>query len=123
VRLHFPQAVADIVLTWAADTRENEARVTGTTGSIDIRGDTLILRADGREEHHRWPPALSDGSQHPDWFGPVVDEFIARVLGRAPGSRNLDEAAVCIAVEAAARESSRRGGAVLPLTAPAGAAG
>jgi predicted dehydrogenase len=123
VRLHFPQAVADIVLTWAADTRENEARVTGTAGSIDIRGDTLILRADGREEHHRWPPALSDGSQHPDWFGPVVDEFIARVLGRAPGSRNLDEAAVCIAVEAAARESSRRGGAVLPLTAPAGAAG
>jgi predicted dehydrogenase len=123
VRLQFPDAVADIVLTWAAETRENQAHVIGTTGRIDIEGDTAVLRVDGREERHRRPPALSDGSQHPDWFGPVADEFIARLLGQDPGSRNLDEAAVCIAVECGARESSRRGGALLPLAARVGSAG
>lgn len=123
LRLHFPDAVADIVLTWAAETRENQARVIGTAGCIDLEGDTLVLRVDGREDRRRWPPPLSDGSQHPDWFTPVTDEFIARVLGRDPGSRNLDEAAVCIAVEGGARESSRRGGATLPLAARVGSAG
>lgn len=122
VRLYFPDAVADIVLTWAAETRENQARVIGTEGRIDIEGDTVVLRAGGREERHRRPPPLSDGSQHPDWFGPVADEFLARVLGgpdgrNVPADRNLEEAAVCIAVEAGARESSRRGGATLPLAA------
>ena len=123
VRLQFPDAVADIVLTWAAETRENQAHVIGTTGRIDIEGDTVVLRVDGREERHRRPPALSDGSQHPDWFGPVTDEFIARVLGQDPSSRNLDEAAVCIAVECGARESSRRGGMLFPLAARVGSAG
>jgi predicted dehydrogenase len=123
VRLQFPDAVADIVLTWAAETRENQAHVIGAAGRIDIEDDTVVLRADGREERHRRPPALSDGSQHPDWFGPVTDEFIARVLGQDPSSRNLDEAAVCIAVECGARESSRRGGMLFPLAARVGSAG
>lgn len=123
IRLQFPDAVADIVLTWAADTRENQARVIGTAGRLDIVGDTVVLHAAGREERHSHPPALSDGSQHPDWFGPVVDEFIARARGRDASHRNLDEAAVCIAVECGARESSRRGGALLPLAAPVGSAG
>jgi predicted dehydrogenase len=124
LRLHFADAVADVTLTWAAETRENQARVVGTAGRIDIEGDTVVLRAGGREERQRRPPPLSDGSQHPDWFGPVADEFLGRVLGTSPaGDRNLEEAAVCIAVEAGARESSRRGGAILPLAARVGSAG
>lgn len=112
VRLHFPDAVADIVLTWAADTRSNHARVIGTAGRIEIEGDTLILTAGGREERRRYPPPLSDGSAHPDWFAAIAGEFTGLVRdGAAPGSSgNLDEAAVCIAVEAGARESSRAGG-------------
>jgi predicted dehydrogenase len=123
VRLHFPEAVADILLTWAAETRENEARVVGSAGCIDIEDDMVVLRAAGREERHRHPPALSAGSQHPDWFGPVADEFVARARGRDAGPQNLEEAAVCIAVEAGARESSRRGGATLPLAARVESAG
>lgn len=122
VRLHFPDAVADIVLTWAAETRENEARVIGSAGRIEIEDDTLVIVAGGHEERRQCPPALSDGSQHPDWFTPVADEFTARILDRDPDDaagpgrhRNLDEAAVCIAVECGARESSRRGGERLPL--------
>jgi predicted dehydrogenase len=125
VRLDFPDARADIVLTWAASTRENRARVLGTAGRIEIEDDTLVIVADGREERRPYPPALSNGSQHPDWFAPVADEFVARVRGaRGAGAANphanLDEAAVCIAVECGARESSRRGGERLPLTAAPG---
>lgn len=123
VRLHFPDAIADIVLTWAADTRENHARVIGTAGRIDIEDDTLVLTADGREERRRYPPPLSDGSAHPDWFTAVADEFITRVRDAAAreSSANLEEAAVCIAVECGARESSRARGERRAL--PAGAVG
>jgi predicted dehydrogenase len=119
VRLHFARATADVLLTWAADTRENRVRVTGTAGRLEIEGDTLVVTAQGREERRQCPPPLSDGSQHPDWFTAVADEFLARLDtagGRAP-SPNLDEAAVCVAIECGARESSRRGGERLALTA------
>ncbi|HEY7251459.1 MAG TPA: Gfo/Idh/MocA family oxidoreductase [Methylomirabilota bacterium] len=121
VRLHFPDAVADIVLTWAAETRENHARVIGTAGRIEIEDDTLVLTADGRAERRRYPPPLSDGSAHPDWFSAIADEFIARVRDRGAreSSANLDEAAVCIAVEHGARESSRGGGERRTLSAGA----
>jgi len=125
VRLHFRQAVADVVLTWAADSRANRAWVIGTAGRIDIEDDTLVITAEGREERRPCPPALSDGSQHPDWFTAVADEFLARVgAGGGPASSsNLDEAAVCVAIECLARESSRHGGERLVLAArPAGAA-
>ena len=116
LRLHFTRAVADIVLTWAADSRENRAWVIGTAGRIDIEDDTLVIRAEGREERRPCPPALSDGSQHPDWFIAVADEFLARLEARpAAPSPNLDEAAVCVAIECLARESSRRGGERLAL--------
>jgi len=131
LRLHFRQAVADVVLTWAADSRENRARVIGTAGRIDIEDDTLVVTAEGREERRPCPPALSDGSQHPDWFTAVADEFLARVEARADraASANLEEAAVCVAIECLARESSRRGGERLAFRglpsspARAGAAG
>ena len=93
------------------------------TTPLVLEDDTVVVRADGREERHRHPPAQSDGSQHPDWFGPVTDEFMARVQGQDSSRRNLDEAAVCIAVECGARESSRRGGAAFPLAARVGSAG
>jgi predicted dehydrogenase len=119
VRLDFEGAIADIVLTWAADTRENRVRVTGTAGHIEIEGDTLVVTAEGREERRAWPPPLSDGSQHPDWFTAVADEFLTRLESGAAGaaSPNLDEAAVCVAIECLARESSRRGGERLALGA------
>jgi predicted dehydrogenase len=121
VRLHFPDAVADIVLTWAAETRENHAQIIGTAGRIEIEDDTLVLTAEGREERRRYPPPLSDGSAHPDWFTAIADEFIARVRDRGAreSSASLDEAAVCIAVEHGARESSRGGGERRALSAGA----
>jgi predicted dehydrogenase len=112
VRVTFPEATAEILLTWAADARENWALVEGTGGRLELRDDTLLWRdAEGRDLG-RWPcpPRLSDGSHHPDWFHAVADEFVAEVRSGRPGRHNLAEASLCVALESAARESSRHAG-------------
>jgi predicted dehydrogenase len=126
LRLTFPEASADVLLTWAADTRRNWAEVTGTEGRIRLEDDTLVLdsHASGGAEQ-RWfcPPGLSGGSRQPDWFHDVLGDFLAAVEGSGTRAENLAEASVCVALEALARESSRRGRALdwscLALPSPA----
>ncbi|MGH7353094.1 MAG: Gfo/Idh/MocA family protein [Candidatus Rokuibacteriota bacterium] len=119
VRLTFPRATAEVLLTWAAADRTNWAEISGELGTLRLEDDTLVLTGDGA--HARWPcpPRMSDGSAHPDWFGSVVHDFIAAARGETSAAANLGEAALCVAVEAAARESSRRGGAEQPVRLPA----
>jgi predicted dehydrogenase len=118
VSLTFPGAAADVFLTWAADERRNRAVIEGASGRVELLDDTLVLVRNGTEQ--RWPCApLSNGSHHPDWFGGVVDGFLAEVTGAVPAGGNLGEAALCATVEHLARESSRRDGATLPVSASA----
>ncbi len=119
VRLTFPRATAEVLLTWAADGRTNWAEITGEQGTLRLEDDTLVLKGDGAPARWPCPPRLSDGSAHPDWFGAVVQDFLAAVRGETSAAANLGEAAMCVAVEAAARESSRRGGAEQPVRLPA----
>jgi predicted dehydrogenase len=115
LRLDFPGASADVLLTWASDLRRNWAELGGTAGIIELHDDTLVLRRPDGEQRWSFPSGLSDGSQHPEWFHAVAEQFLADVAGRASTRANLAEASVCVAVEALARESSRRGGEVLPV--------
>jgi predicted dehydrogenase len=121
VRLTFPAATADILLTWAADVRENWAEVEGTRGRLELRDDTLLWHRDDGAEAGRWvcPPRLSDGSHHPDWFHAVADEFVTGVRSADPKRDNLAEASLCVALESAARESSRHGGRLVSLAVSA----
>jgi len=132
VRLEFPHASAEILLTWAAEERRNRVEVDGTEGRIELRDDTLVLTGKGGER--RWPglPALSDGSHHPDWFHKVAGRFIGAVSGGAVSGgavsggavsggeghaeQNLAEAALCCEIEHLSRESSRRGGVQMPIS-------
>lgn len=121
LHLTFPDAAAEILLTWASDVRRNWAELTGTEGTIQLEDDTLVLKRSGREcLEQRWPcpPALSDGSHHPDWFHRVADHFLAAITGSMPRSANLAEASLCAVLETLARESSRRAGQVLSLSMP-----
>jgi len=59
----FPDAVAEVLLTWAADERRNWALIEGESGRIELHDDTLILTGDGVERRWACPP-LSNGS-HP----------------------------------------------------------
>ena len=119
VQVTFPRATAEIFLTWAADRRDNRAELIGTDGRIELQDDTLVLkRRDGREQRWACPPALSNGSVHPDWFEPVAAQFIGEVVGTLKGEPNLAEASLCAVLESSARESSRRGGQAITLPAP-----
>jgi predicted dehydrogenase len=117
VRVTFPAATADILLTWAADVRQNWAEVVGTKGRLELRDDTLVWHRGMPSAARQWrcPPALSDGSHHPDWFHAVVDEFLAEVTSERPKRENLAEASLCLALESAARESSRHAGRLVPV--------
>src|SRR5262249_18332211 len=55
LKLVYPRATADVLLTWASDQRKNWARLTGSDGAIEILDDTLVLRRADREQ--RWSSA------------------------------------------------------------------
>ena len=116
LRLRFPEGTADVLLTWAADARGNWAEIAGRDGAIELADDTLILRRGGSERRWSFATGLSDGSQHPDWFHAVAEQFLADIAGGAGPGANLAEASACVAIEALARESDRRGDAELPLS-------
>jgi predicted dehydrogenase len=120
LRLRFPHATAEVLLTWASDRRGNWARLTGTEGAIEILDDTLCVRSAEEEERRRsFASGLSDGSQHPDWFHAVAGQFIAAATGESTDDTNLAEASLCAAVETLARESHRRDGQEMALSMPA----
>jgi hypothetical protein len=110
----FPDATAEILLTWAADERRNWARLDGADGSLELRDDTLVLTRGARTEQWPCPPALSNGSVHPDWFAPVAGQFV-EATGTGGHGANLAEASLCVMLESLARESSRRDGETLPV--------
>ena len=112
VELTFPEASAEILLTWAADERRNWAQVRGSEGTLELQDDTLVLSRGATTERWPCPPALSKGSTHPDWFAAVAQSFVADVAS-GNGDANLAEASLCVMLEALARESSRRGGETL----------
>jgi predicted dehydrogenase len=116
VRLTFPAATAEVFLTWAAPARGNCAEVRGSAGSLRLEDDVLALRRRGEEERWTLRPALSSGSVHPDWFDPIAASFVRAVRGDRDGDAdNVVEAGLCLALETAARESSRRHGAAVPV--------
>lgn len=122
VQLEFPAATAEILLTWASDTRRNWAQLEGTRGMIRVEDDTVVLIPSGsRGREQRWvcPPALSSGSHHPDWFGGVASGFVGAMSGSSTlRERNLGEAVLCATLVALAQESSRRGGTSIPVPPP-----
>jgi hypothetical protein len=118
VRVAYAEATAEILLTWASDVRRNWAEVRGSSGVLELRDDTLVLKGDARGADLAWacPPAMSDGSHHPDWFDGVANQFLAAAAGTAPRGANLAEATLCAALERGARESSLAGGREVPLS-------
>jgi len=116
IRLEFPDATADVFLTWASDQRRNWIELEGTRGTIRVEDDVLVLNPSAdRQGEQRWPyrPALSNGSYHPDWFHGVASEFVAEVTGSTRRGANLRVASVCVALQTLARESNRRNGDML----------
>jgi len=119
--LAYPDASAEIFLTWAENERRNRVEIVGTTGSVSVDGGRLERRdAQRRLLAEEELPSLTEGSHHPDWFDGVVDEFLAEARGETPPGRNLAEATLCANLVDLAKESSRQGGQPLPVERLAG---
>jgi predicted dehydrogenase len=115
VDLDFGRVSGRIFLTWAADERANSVSVEGERGRIEIAGDEVILEDGAGERRWPHPPALSEGSHHPDWFAAVADDFVVALRGR--GSANLEEAVLCAELMDAAKASHAAGGGWIAVDA------
>jgi predicted dehydrogenase len=114
VELETASGSSRIFLTWAAEKRLNEIQVEGERGRIRVEGDTVILTTTEGEQSFLCPPALSEGSHHPDWFDGVAEDFLRAATGGSGG--NLGEALLCARLIDAAQRSSAAGGARLTFT-------
>jgi len=101
LQIDYPRASAEIFLTWAAGERRNLATIEGTHGAIRIDNDRLEVN--GREE--RFAESLAAGSHHAEWFPGVIDRFLSEVETPSLRGRNLEVAAICANVLAAARQA------------------
>jgi len=97
-----------IFLTWAAEARSNRIEIEGEGGRIHAEGDTVMVESNSGARRFSCPPSLSEGSQHPDWFDGVADDFLAAASGEGPG--NLEEAMMCAELIDLAQRSSAAGG-------------
>ena len=111
IELRTASGASRIFLTWAAEARSNRIEIEGEGGHMSAEGDTVTVKSSAGARHFSCPPSLSEGSQHPDWFEGVADDFLAAATGDGPG--NLDEAMMCAELIDLAQRSSAAGGAQL----------
>lgn len=114
VTVTFPRATASFFLTWTAEARENRIEIEGADGRLVVADDAVILESESGRRSWTCPPALSQGSHHPDWFSGVVADLLAAIEGRTDGG-NLAEALFCAEAIAGAQASSAAGGAAVAL--------
>ena len=111
--LDLPLGKGHIFLTWTASERSNHIEIEGELGHIQVVRDKVVLRSNSRERRWACPPSLSEGSNHPDWFGGVADDF--RIAATGGGKANMDEALLCARLIDLAQRSSAASGARLSL--------
>ena len=103
--------VGHIYLTWTASERSNHIEIEGDRGRINVVNDTVIVSSNSSERRWACPPSLSEGSQHPDWFIGVAEDFRIAAMGGDKG--NLGEAVLCARLIGLAQRSAAAGGAQL----------
>ena len=117
--IDFPNAKAEIFLTWAGDARSNRGTIVGQLGTLTIADRTLITAVGERapaETHFAQP--LSAGSYHPDWFAAMLEDFHLELHDAKARGESFREAEACCRLTEWGYGSSRRGGARLDLAEP-----
>jgi predicted dehydrogenase len=96
VTLSFAAGEASIRLSWNSTRRRNMMRLTGSSGTIAIVDDRLILESDTAIDEVTYSPALSAGSHHADWFAALIPDVAASFRDPDLSRGSLDEAACCL---------------------------
>ena len=93
VFFQFSQATALVRLSWRASSRSNTALIQGSTGTLELRDDRILLSSVGKpEQAFSFPQKLSAGSAHPEWFSAMLPDFLAEIRDHRQRGRNLAEA-------------------------------
>jgi predicted dehydrogenase len=116
--IEFPSLRGEIFLTWAGEARHTCWQVQGSEGTLTLADDRGELVRGGARHELAFARSLSEGSHHPDWFGAVIDDFVAEIEDPARRGRNLAEAERCLLLTALAYESAAQDGR--PLAVPGG---
>lgn len=120
--LGFGDSTASLFLTWRADRRYNSARIYGEQGFIVLEDNRIVLRSRKRRTRvatYRQP--LSQGSHHPEWFGPVLDRFLSAIRDRQRATEELEEASLCLEITLRGYASARKGGSRMTIPPRKGA--
>jgi predicted dehydrogenase len=123
LRIDFPgDRIADIYLSWRAPVRRTSATLQGSEALIEIEAERVVLtRRSGVPKSWELADASPD-SYHAAWFSAAaadLEKILARNQSDEAALTNLREAAVALAVTAAARESARDNGRTVAVVLPA----
>jgi predicted dehydrogenase len=107
--MRFPNAEAELHLTWRASCRSNVGLIRGEMGTILIHDNHIVVeRAGTSPQRIDFSEPLSSGSHHPEWMRPVIEEFYCEVLGLSSRGVNLSEAGQCARLIDSAYRSCRQ---------------
>ena len=108
--IRFPNAEANLYLTWRGPCRRNFGRIRGDKGMLLLNDDHLILCRDGAPaRRYDFPEALSAGSHHPEWMELVVEDFRREIFDARLRGANLIEGRWCTQLTHLAYQSQREG--------------
>jgi glycosyltransferase AglD len=113
VTLDYGHALANVRLSWAAQSRRIHFRFVGELGELVGDDDGLQIHA-GTSEEVTFDKGMSQNSSHAEWYAPLFTGFVERVRANDTGSAALDEAVLVSRLIARAYESSAVGRS-LPL--------
>jgi predicted dehydrogenase len=107
-------------LSWRAGQRQTHATIVGTSGSLEIGSERLLLTEGERPSEELLVHDLPDDSYHSAWFSGVAAEF-ERAVSEGPNSSiarsNLVEARNALALIVAARVSAKNRGSRIDIAA------
>ena len=88
--LEFPDRLATITLTWAANHRENRVRFIGERGTIDWQGGLLRIDREGREPEISDFSAQLDKRSYVQWFARQY-ELLADTIDSGRANEQMEE--------------------------------
>lgn len=116
--IEYPQCFAVLYLSWRAPHRSNWGILYGTTGTLEMRDDLILLTRKGvPQQKFAFSQKLSQGSAHPDWFKSTIEDFHAEITTPKIRYQNLREAENCVTLLTYINQSHRLGGKTLVLPA------
>lgn len=117
--IEFPGSVAEIFLTWAAETRSNTGTIIGPQGRLVIADRSLTVALSGREPTETaFAEPLSAGSYHPNWFASMVEDFREELLETTTRGNNFRQAETTGRLIELGYRSHAAGGTRVPFDEP-----